>query len=123
MGLLALGILGNMVRFFSVMSAKSAQVDSFVPDIFLKEGDELSDFGVDAKVLELPGHTAGSIGLLVGKDALLVGDALMHMVKAGPTLLYEEYDRMLQSVRRIQDMGDRKIYFGHGNKVLNRKWV
>lgn len=32
MGLLALGILGNMVRFFSVMSAKSAQVDSFVPD-------------------------------------------------------------------------------------------
>lgn len=119
----AKGILGNMVRFFSVMSAKSAQVDSFVPDIFLKEGDNLSDFGVDAKVLELPGHTAGSIGLLIGKDALLVGDALMHMMKAGPTLLYEEYDRMIQSARRIQDMGDRKIYFGHGNKVLNRKWV
>lgn len=117
------GFLGNIVRFFSVMSAKSAQTDHFTPDILLKEGDCLRDYGIDAEVIELPGHTAGSIGLKVGEDTFLVGDALMHMIKAGPTLLYEEYDRMLQSVRKIQDMGDMKIYFGHGNMVQNRKWV
>ncbi|MDD6070799.1 MAG: MBL fold metallo-hydrolase [Clostridiales bacterium] len=119
----AQGILGNMVRFFSVLSAKSAQPEKFKPDILLKEGDNLRDFGIDAEVVELPGHTAGSIGLKVGEDTLLVGDALMHMMKAGPTLLYEEYEQMLESVRKIQNMGDRKIYFGHGEMVQNRKWV
>lgn len=119
----AQGILGNIVRFFSVMSAKSAQTDDFKPDILLKEGDSLRDFGIDAKVVELPGHTAGSIGLQVGEDILLVGDALMHMMKAGPTLLYEEYDQMVESVRKIQSMGDMKIYFGHGEMVQNQKWM
>lgn len=119
----AQGILGNMVRFFSVMSAKSAQPENFKPDILLKEGDNLRDFGIDAEVIELPGHTAGSIGLKVGEDTLLVGDALMHMMKAGPTFLYEEYEQMLESVRKIQNMGDMKIYFGHGEMVQNRKWV
>lgn len=116
------GILGNIVRFFSVMSAKSAQAESFKPDILLKEGDNLRDFGIDAEVIEFPGHTAGSIGLKIG-DSLLVGDALMHMMKAGPSLLYEEYDQMLQSAQKIQNMGDMKIYFGHGKMVHNRRWV
>ena len=119
----AQGILGNIVRFFSVMSAKSTQPEAFKPDILLKEGDNLRDFGIDAEVIELPGHTAGSIGLKVGEDTLLVGDALMHMMKAGPTLLYEEYEQMLESVQKIQNMGEMKIYFGHGEMVQNRKWV
>lgn len=117
------GFFGNIVRFFSVMSAKSAQIDNFKPDMLLKDGDSLHDFGIDAEVIELPGHTAGSIGLKLGEDALLAGDALMHMTKAGPTLLYEEYEQMIQSVRKIQNMGNIKIYFGHGKMVQNRKWV
>lgn len=117
------GIFGNLVRFFSIMSAKSAQTDIFKPDILLKEGDNLRDFGIDAEVIELPGHTAGSIGLKIGEDTLLVGDALMHMMKAGPSLLFEEYEQMLESVRKIQNMGNMKIYFGHGKMVPNRKWV
>lgn len=117
------GFLGNIVRFFSEMSAKSAKTEKFEPDILLKEGDNLCEFGVDAEVIELPGHTAGSIGLKVGTDALLAGDALMHMVKAGPALLYEEYEQMLQSVQKIQNMGNIKIYFGHGKMVKNQMWI
>lgn len=92
-------------------------------DILLKEGDSLSEFGMDAEIIELPGHTAGSIGIKLGEDSMLVGDALMHMTKAGPSLLFEEYDQMLESVRKVQNMGDLKIYFGHGKMVQNRKWV
>lgn len=117
------GIFGNLVRFFSVMSSKSAKIDYFKPAIFLKEGDSLHDFGIDAEVIELPGHTAGSIGLKVGEDTFLVGDALMHMMKAGPSLLFEEHEQMLESVRKIQNMGNMKIYFGHGKMVPNQKWV
>lgn len=119
----ATGVLGNLVRFFSVQSAKTAQMECFTPDILLKEGDKLTDFGVDAEVVELPGHTAGSIGLKVGSDSLLVGDALMNMVRPQNTLLYEEYEESLRSAKKIERMGDWKIYFGHGKMVQNRKWV
>lgn len=119
----AKGFFGNIVRFFSVLSAKSTQMESFTPDILLKEGDSLSEFGMDAEIIELPGHTAGSIGIKLGEDSMLVGDALMHMTKAGPSLLFEEYDQMLESMRKVQNMGDLKIYFGHGKMVQNRKWV
>lgn len=119
----AKGFFGNIVRFFSVLSAKATQIENFTPDILLKEGDSLSEFGMNAEIIELPGHTAGSIGIKLGEDSLLVGDALMHMTKAGPSLLFEEYDQMLESVRKVQNMGDLKVYFGHGNMVQNRKWV
>lgn len=117
------GVLGNVVRFFSVQSAKTAQVDDFKPSIPLKEGDRLDGFGIDAEVVELPGHTAGSIGLKVGEDSLLVGDALMNMVRPQNTLLFEEYEETLKSAKKIEEMGDRNIYFGHGKMVKNRKWV
>lgn len=117
------GFFGHIVRFFSVLSAKSAKMKKFKPEILLKEGDKLCDYGIDAKIIELPGHTAGSIGIKIGEDSLIVGDALMHMTKAGPSLLFEDYNQMLKSVQKVQDMGKMKIYFGHGKMVLNRKWV
>lgn len=117
------GVRGKLVRFFSVWSAKMTQLDSFVPDILLKEGDKLNEYGVDAEVIELPGHTAGSIGLKVGEDSLLVGDALMNMFRPEKTLLYEEYGKVLESARKIEELGDRKIYFGHGKMASNRRWV
>ena len=117
------GIVGNIVRFFSVISAKSTQMIDFVPDIRLKEGDSLSKYGVEANVIELPGHTEGSIGIKFGEKDLCVGDALMHMTKAGPSLLFEDYDRMIESVEKIQNIGDLNIHFGHGNMVKNRRWV
>lgn len=117
------GFVGNIVRFFSVLSAKYTRMENFEPDILLKDGDHLDEFGIEGEIIELPGHTAGSIGVKLGEDSIIVGDALMHMTKPGPSLLFEEYDQMIESVRKIQNMGDLDIYFGHGNMVRNRKWV
>lgn len=118
----AKGLFGNIVRFFSMQSAKSTKLEPFQIKRYLKEGDSLENIGVDAKILELPGHTAGSIGVIVG-NALFVGDALMHMTTAGPSLLFEDYNQMIESVQKVQNQGDLEIYFGHGNMVKNRKWV
>ena len=39
--------------------------------------DSLESYGVMASVLELPGHTEGSIALDVEGKSIIVGDALM----------------------------------------------
>ncbi len=117
------GILGNVVRFFSVLSAKFEKVETFEPDIFLENGDSLLKYGIDATVIELPGHTEGSIGIKVGKKDLIVGDALMHIIKPSVALLYENREKMILSAKKIQNFSEKTIYFGHGNPVMNRKWV
>ena len=117
------GFLGNIVRFFSVMSAKYTVIQPFNPIVILKEGDKLLGYGIDGEVMELPGHTAGSIGIKLGDQYLFVGDALMNMFGPGVSLLYENRNEMLKSAKRISDMGRLIIYFGHGKAVENRRWV
>lgn len=117
------GVIGNFVRFLSVLSIKMERMNDFEADVFLEHGDSLLKYGIDATVIELPGHTEGSIGIKVGKKDLIVGDALMHILKPSVSLLYENREKMLLSAKKIQNFSEKKIYFGHGNPVMNRKWV
>jgi len=119
----AVGILGNIVRFFSILSAKNKKIDEFEPNVFLENGESLLKYGIDATVIELPGHTEGSIGIKVGKKDLIVGDALMHIFIPSVSLLFENREKMLLSAKKIQNYSEKKIHFGHGNPVMNRKWV
>ncbi len=118
------GFVSGVVRFFSVMSAKGTKMGEFKIEKYLKEGDSLNDYGIDATILELPGHTKGSIGVKLENDnAIFVGDALMHMTSARTSMLYENYEDMINSAKRIEGLGELDIYFGHGKMVKNRKWV
>lgn len=114
--------LGKMVLSVSLRSFEKDTLDVFEPTVFLKAGDNLGMYGVNAAVVELPGHTNGSIGLKIG-DRLFVGDALMNMFFPTVAMLYIDENRMKRSAMQISDMGELQIYFGHGKPVQNRKWI
>lgn len=120
--LLAKTLLGKIVLSVSLNSFEKDILEEFEPTIYLKNGDNLSDYGVDAKVVELPGHTKGSIGIEV-EDNLLVGDALMNMFYPTVSMLYVDEQEMLSSAKYISELGDKTIYFGHGKPKRNREWV
>lgn len=114
--------LGKIVLSVSLHSFDKDVLDVFEPTVYLKDGDNLSAYGVDARVVEMPGHTDGSIGLKIG-DGLFVGDALMNMFFPTVAMLYTDEKMMKQSARQISGMGKLKIYFGHGKPVDNRNWI
>lgn len=120
--LIAKTFLGKIVLSVSLSSFEKESIEVFEPTIYLKNGDNLSDYGVDAKVVELPGHTEGSIGIEV-EDNLLVGDALMNMFYPTVSMLYTDEQEMLSGARYISELGEKTIYFGHGKPKRNRKWV
>lgn len=95
----------------------------FQPEILLKDEDSLSDYGIDGRIVSLPGHTNGSIGIDVDNSCLIVGDALMNMFYPTVSMLFHDKNQMLESARKISEMGDRTIYFGHGKPVANKRWV
>lgn len=121
----ARSILGKIVLAASIKTFQMIQyVPEIQPDAFLEDGDSLDSYGIpDIKIVGLPGHTNGSIGLdIAGKD-LIVGDALMNMFYPTVSMLYHDREVMLQSVEKIERLGPRMIHFGHGKPVQNRKWT
>ena len=112
--LLAKTLLGKIVLSVSLSSFEKESLEVFEPSIYLKNGDNLMEYGIDAKVVELPGHTKGSIGLLVENDKLFVGDALMNMFYPTVSMLYVDEQAMLSSAKYISELGEKTIYFGHG---------
>ena len=115
--------LGKIVLWVSLKDFSVRTLKEFKPDIFLKDGDSLSEYGVDASIIALPGHTDGSIGIDVDKKGLIVGDALMNMFYPTISMLYHNKSEMLDSAGKISKLGNRIIYFGHGKPMSNKQWV
>ncbi len=100
-----------------------AKIPEFTPSVLLKDGDTLSPFGINAKVIALPGHTDGSIGIDIEETSLIVGDALMNMLHPSLPHIYHNKEEMLESAKKITALGERTVYFGHGKCSSNRIWV
>lgn len=88
---------------------------AFTPDIELNGGERLSGFGVNAQCAALPGHTAGSLGVLVNKKDFIVGDAFFNVFKPRRALIYENMEDADNSLELIRMSRCEYICPGHGN--------
>ena len=119
----ARGLLGRPLLAASVRSLRTDRTPPVADLRPLEDGDSLAEYGVGARVIALPGHTRGSIGLDVAGRSLIVGDALMNFGRPSVSLLYHDRDSLMESAGRISRLGPRRIYFGHGAPAENRDWT
>lgn len=112
---------GKALYKASIKVLANEKVPDFKNKVFLEEGDTLEKYGFNAKVIALPGHTYGSIGIDLEERDLIVGDALMNFVKPSESLIWHDRDMMRASVEKIKSIGERTIWFGHGNPVDGSK--
>lgn len=103
-------LLARMV--FSLFKVKAT--DRFKPDFYVDEGYDLSGYGFDARVLYLPGHSSGSIGILTTEGHLFCGDLLTNRGKPAPNSLVDDAAEMRTSVERVKGLGIQMVYPGHG---------
>ena len=92
--------------------------DVEVPEVegFVEEGDEVEIGGLRAKVLHTPGHTWGSIGLVIG-DVVISGDTLFagsvgRVDLTGGTSMAELVGSIKSKLMPLPD--SYKVYPGHG---------
>ncbi len=90
------------------------KANRFHPDIFVSDGDNLSNYGLDVVVLHLPGHSKGSIGILTADGNLFCGDLLLNINKPSPTDLIDDSADLENSVKKLQNLSFHTIYPGHG---------
>ena len=95
----------------------------FKPDIYLEDGDSLGEHGLDATVIAIPGHSRGSIGILMAGGDLLCGD-LLESTK-GPALnpIMDDPAAAKASLDRLRNLAIRTVYPGHGEPFQMERFV
>ncbi len=94
--------------------------DNFEVDGLIDEGDVLSISGDEWKIMHLPGHSPGHIGLLRRKDNIfLIGDAFLADgppdSRGNPSMppTHENITDYLNSIERAKTIRTEKVFSGH----------
>jgi glyoxylase-like metal-dependent hydrolase (beta-lactamase superfamily II) len=86
----------------------------FTPDFHLDEHSDLSTYGLNAKVLYLPGHSKGSIGILTSEKNLFCGDLFTNQKKPESNSLVDNLHELNESIDKVKSLGINTVYPGHG---------
>ncbi len=108
------GIWGRFYADASNRNIEQNEIEAVTPDVILEDGMSLGEYGVDAKTVKLPGHTAGSVGVLCDTGELFVGDAMQNILFPSAAWCYEDYEKAKESAAIVRSMNAGKIFFGHG---------
>ena len=104
------------------------------PDILLPDDMELDGFGVDGKVAYTPGHTAGSVSVVLASGEAIVGDLLMggwlggliRSRQPGYPYYADDIGQLRASVAKLLKLGATTFYVGHGGPIDSarvRMWL
>jgi glyoxylase-like metal-dependent hydrolase (beta-lactamase superfamily II) len=78
----------------------------------------LEAYGIPARVIYTPGHTMGSMSVLIESGEAIVGDLAMNMkllrLSPGMPIFAEDVSLIKPSWKKLLDLGARTIYPAHG---------
>jgi len=91
-----------------------------VTDADITLGDEfpLAQFGINGTVIHTPGHTPGSVSVLLETGEAFVGDLAMNMfpltVRPGYPIFAEDIRKVKESWKILLNRGVKTVYPAHG---------
>ncbi|MDB4938944.1 MAG: beta-lactamase domain protein [Labilithrix sp.] len=97
----------------------------FVPDLVVRDRIDLSPWGIDGQAIAMPGHTKGSIVVVMSDQSAFVGDMMLggsfggQIAPSSPREHYYQADRAQnrRNIDALLAMGIEKFYLGHGGPV------
>lgn len=92
----------------------ATQVDVVLGD----EGLSLAEYGIPGRVIHTPGHTAGSVSVLLETGDALVGcmahSGFPFRLSPGLPIFAEDLEKLRKSWKLLLDQGAKTIYPAHG---------
>lgn len=108
-------ILSKMITIYLPMvHIPATQVDVVIGD----EGLALEEYGIPGRVIWTPGHSSGSVSILLETGDAFVGDMAMNKfplsLRPGLPIFAENNDKLKESWRSLLVRGAKMIYPAHG---------
>ena len=113
-----MGTLGKLLR-----STSDKPFPAFTPDIALAPSEELDlrAYGIEGKVVPVPGHTPGSLAVVLATGEAIVGDLVRGgLVRRGSPARHFFHDdcRAAEAhIARLVQAGSRRLFVGHGGPL------
>ncbi|NOX17369.1 MAG: MBL fold metallo-hydrolase [Chlorobi bacterium] len=108
-------------KFLSPIFAKWSEKFNIEPvgaDIIIENALSLEEYGIDAEAIFTPGHSSGSVSVLLPTGEAFVGDAAMNMFpltfRPGPPIFAEDLNGLKKSWQTLINKGAKKIFPAHG---------
>lgn len=91
-------------------------VEKFTPDVLVNGGETLKIIGLDARFLHTPGHSKGSMCVIVG-NKIFVGDTIFFMSYGRTDFFDGSFDELKNSiVNKLFNLeGNYTLLTGHGD--------
>jgi glyoxylase-like metal-dependent hydrolase (beta-lactamase superfamily II) len=88
-------------------------------DIVLEDDEfSLEEYGVSGKIVYAPGHSSGSVSILLETGEAFVGDMAMNkfLLRLSPGLpIYaEDWSKLIESWKMLLNRGIKTVYPAHG---------
>ncbi len=103
-----------LVKMIAPVFFRFGKSERFKPDSYVEDGQDLSEDGFDARVVHIPGHSKGSIGILTRGGELFCGDLLENKRKPKLNSLIDDPATANTSVDKLSKLVTRTVYPGHG---------
>ncbi|MFA6413348.1 MAG: MBL fold metallo-hydrolase [Syntrophales bacterium] len=107
--------------FVSIMGVfmPLVHIDTTNVDIVLDEGEfSLAAYGIPGRIIYTPGHSMGSVSVLLDTGEAFVGDLAMNefplCLSPGLPILAENMQQVKESWKMLLDKGVKTIYPAHG---------
>lgn len=108
------GLWGSFYAWASNCIIRKNKIEPADSVTVLEDEMSLHSYGLDGKIIRLPGHTKGSIGVYLQTGEFFIGDAMQNIISPAMAWCYEDYKTTEESVKLIQNIKPKKIYCGHG---------
>ncbi|HLP16873.1 MAG TPA: MBL fold metallo-hydrolase [Bacteroidota bacterium] len=87
-------------------------------DVAAEDGDDCTHWGINAFLLHTPGHSRGSMSLIVDGEIAIVGDAMMGVYPGTVFIPFaDDVPEMVRSWKRLLETGCRLFLPGHGHAI------
>lgn len=114
-------VTGFIVNAFGKQTQSRYKYEPVDPDILIDGKYDLRDFGFNAYVIHTPGHSKGSISIIVNDEVAVVGDAMFGVF--GNSIYPPFADNpeiMIKGWNKLIDTNCKSFLPGHG-KEISRK--
>lgn len=107
---------GKVLDFFF----KSKEMESITPDIAINDYYDLDHVGLEGSIIYTPGHSIGSITIILSSGQVLIGDQVRGKPgKYDLGMFYEDEKAAIESLKKIAEYNISEIYLSHG-KVISK---
>ncbi len=112
---------GSLVRWLYLLLSPLAHLQPLEADHLLDDGSNLAHFGVDARILLVPGHSPGSLAVVTGDGDAFVGDLVVNYAVPSQPIYLSDREAWQESYERILALSPRMVYVGHGEPFSGDK--